>query len=314
MRITGDSQLTLREAVGLYLDYLVGVRRASPHTVKAYETDLLQFAVWIGDGHSPGGADLMTNTLVSGYVLHLKQQTYSSATQARKIASIKGLFKFCRSMEYTSSDFSDNVARPRVTSTLPKAISVHLVQQLIEATAATGEPYRSRDRAMLETLYATGLRVSELLGINIRDIDFEDRILRCYGKGNKERIVPMHDEAVLHLGEYLRSARTQLLRSDSQNAVFLNRFGKRLSRQGFWLMIKRYGSMIDSDETISPHTFRHSFATHMIEGGAPISYVQAMLGHRSVSTTEVYNHVANRYIREEFEAAHPRMAKRASTP
>jgi len=311
MAINEDSQFTLREAVSLYLEYLVGVRRASPHTVKAYQTDLLQFVVWTGDDHSPKGADLATNAMVSGYVSHLKQQKYSSATQARKIASIKGLSKFCRSMEYTSSDFSDHVARPRVTSTLPKAISVHLVQQLIQATAETDEPYRARDRALLETLYATGLRVSELLGINIRDIDFEDRILRCYGKGNRERIVPIHDEAVFHLEEYLRSARTQLLRSDSQNAVFLNRFGKRLSRQGFWLMIRRYGSMIDPNEAISPHTLRHSFATHMIEGGAPISYVQAMLGHRSVSTTEVYNHVATQYIREEFETAHSRVAKRA---
>jgi integrase/recombinase XerD len=311
MGINADSQLTFREAVSLYLDYLIGVRRASPHTVKAYKTDLLQFAAWAGRKDSPDGAFVMTTTVVSSYVLQLKQQGYSSATQARKIASIKALFKFCRSMEYAPFDFSDHLARPRVTSTLPKAVSVQLVQRIIEATAETREPYGSRDRAMLETLYATGLRVSELLGINIRDIDFEDRILRCYGKGNRERIVPIHDEAIFHLREYLTSTRTRLQKSNSSDAVFLNRFGKRLSRQGFWLTIKRYSSAIGTTKTITPHTFRHSFATHMIEGGAPISYVQAMLGHRSVSTTEVYNHVANQYIREEFEAAQPRMAGRA---
>ncbi len=300
------SHLTLIEAVNLYLDFLIGVRRASSHTVKAYHADLLQFDLWIQEQHGVTQLRQIKGSTVSAYVLYLQTQRYASATQARKIASIKSLFKFCRAMEYSVYDQSNHVARPRISSHLPKVASVKSIQALIEATSVTREPFRTRDRAMLETLYATGLRVSELLTLNIRDIDFHEQLLRCYGKGNRERLVPIHDQAALYLQDYIGSSRTALVHSDSQTAVFLNRFGKRLSRQGFWVIIKGYARKASVEQAISPHTFRHSFATHMIEGGAPISYVQAMLGHTSVSTTEVYNHIANDYLREEFESAHPR--------
>ena len=306
MKMEQDTYLSFGNAINLYLDFLTGVRRASPHTIKAYATDLRQFEQWMQEQNPVATTRDSTPNMVTAYVLQLKSSGYSTATQARKVAAIKGVYKFCRAMEYYHQDESEHISRPRVTNTLPRVLSVESIQELIEATAHASEPFRSRDRAMLETLYATGLRISELLGLNIRDIDFEDQLLRCSGKGNRERIVPLHDEATTNLQGYILTARAQLRKSDAEAAVFLNRFGKRLTRQGFWQIIKAYAAKAGISGYISPHVLRHSFATHMIEGGAPISYVQTMLGHSSVSTTEVYNHVANDYLREEFEAAHPR--------
>lgn len=311
MSINRDSNLALSEAIALFFDFLIGVRRASPYTIGAYRTDLGQFSTWIQSQYGTTTVTGITAAMMTEYVVHLQTQEYSSATQARKVASGKALFKFCRAMEYSPLNPSDHIARPRVSTTLPKVLSVESMEALIDATTQTKSPYGTRDRAMLETIYATGLRVSELLSLNIGDIDFESQLLRCYGKGNKERIVPVHQQAIRYLQDYIRFARPKLGPSDYQTAVFLNRFGKRLSRQGFWLLVKDYAKISNVGVGLSPHTLRHSFATHMIEGGAPISYVQVMLGHASVSTTEVYNHVASEYLREEFESAHPRASHTA---
>ena len=306
MNLDLDTSLSFRDAITVYLDFLVGVRRASPHTVNAYRTDLRQYEAWMREHERVQTLHESDANMLSRYALDLKSTGYSTATQARKIAALKALYKFCRAMEYSDLDQSDHLGRPRDLNALPKILSHASIETLMAATEATDEPYQARDKAMLETLYATGLRVSELLGLNIGDIDFDAQLLRCYGKGSKERIVPLHDHAVVQLDNYIRIARPVLARSDTRKAVFLNRFGKRLSRQGFWQIVKAYAKKANLVHDISPHTLRHSFATHMIEGGAPISYVQQMLGHSSVSTTEVYNHVATEYLREEFETAHPR--------
>ena len=306
MLLNTDTLLSFRDAITRYLDFLIGVRRASPHTVNAYRTDLRQYEAWMREHEMVQTVNGSDATMLSRYALHLKSSGYSTATQARKIAALKALYKFCRAMDYSDLDQSDHLGRPRVLNALPEILSQDSIETLMAATESTDQPYRSRDKAMLETIYATGLRVSELLGLNIGDIDFDAQLLRCYGKGSKERIVPLHDQAVAQLDNYILTARTALTRSDTPKAVFLNRFGKRLSRQGFWQIVKAYAKKANLVHDISPHTLRHSFATHMIEGGAPISYVQQMLGHSNVSTTEVYNHVANDYLREEFETAHPR--------
>jgi integrase/recombinase XerD len=198
-----------------------------------------------------------------------------------------------------------------VGKTLPKAISPNEVDELLEQPGRRCTPEAKRDRAMLELLYATGMRVTELVSLDISNLNLEPQspYVRCIGKGAKERTIPFHDQALEALVDYIEEGRGLILRNPSEQALFVNRRGERLTRQGFWLILKGYAQAagLNTAETrVTPHTLRHSFATHMLRGGMPLRNVQEMLGHANISTTQVYTHLTSEHVREAYERAHPR--------
>jgi len=205
-----------------------------------------------------------------------------------------------------SEDPSATLDSPKVRKYLPKAISKEEVDQLLAAPAALDSSRGRRDRAILELLYATGMRVSEVVNLDVGDVDPASGTVRCIGKGNKERVIPIYDRAIHAVEEYLERARVQLLKKPEQKALFLNHRGNRLTRQGLWLIIRRYVEELGIKTPVTPHTLRHSFATHLLNGGADLRNVQELLGHANISTTQVYTQVSSDRLRSAYDDAHPR--------
>ena len=249
--------------------------------------------------------DQVDAKLLTSYVLQLHDRGYSDTTRARKVASVRSLFSFLVDEGVVEADPTENLSSPRVGRSLPKALSVGEVEALLAAPEGD-QPEAARDRAMLELMYATGMRVSEVVGLDLGDINLDQRLVRCFGKGSKERLVPIHDEAADAVRSYLERARPGQRNVGDRQAVFLSRKGRRLTRQGFWLALKRLAKRAGIRGTITPHTLRHSFATHLLHGGAPLRNVQELLGHASVTTTQVYTHLTSEHVRSEYQKAHPR--------
>lgn len=291
-----------------FISHLSAERHFSNHTISAYRNDITQFHSWLQDRPHVWTWGNVNRTDVQDYLLHLKgseERSYAPATQARKVAAIKSFFHFLSADQKVEQDPTSDLVSPRVQKYWPKAISIEEVNALLEQTAQNEQPEGIRDRAMLETLYATGLRVSELVNLNKEDINVESQYLRCLGKGRKERLVPVHSRALEAVTCYLNEARPLLARNDQENALFLNHRGQRLTRQGFWLILKAYSSAAHIDG-ITPHTLRHSFATHMLHGGTDLRKVQEWLGHSSISTTQIYTQLNTERLHQAYESAHPR--------
>jgi integrase/recombinase XerD len=240
-----------------------------------------------------------------GYLLHLKDRGYAATTQARKIAAAKSFFGFMVKEGRLKVSPAENIGAPNVGRPLPRPISVSQVRRLLEQPAGLGTPEGKRDSAMLELLYASGMRVSELISLNLDDI-MGDGYVRCFGKGHKERIIPIHQRAISAVDDYVRNGRPAMTQSREVKALFLNRRGERLTRQGFWQILKAYAREADLGKEVTPHTLRHSFATHMLSGGADLRSVQELLGHANISTTQVYTHVTTEHVRRTYDEAHPR--------
>jgi len=241
------------------------------------------------------------------YILYLKSdREYTSSTVARKVAAIKSFFHFLVGEGFIKDDPTATLDSPRVKKYLPRAISQEDVEKLLEATATRDSPRALRDRAILELLYATGMRVSELVALNTGDVDLASASVRCFGKGGKERIIPVYERAVQAINTYLNKGRIHLLHRTEQKALFLNQRGERLTRQGLWLIVKGYVKEAGIGVPVTPHTLRHSFATHMLRGGADLRNVQELLGHANISTTQVYTQISNERLREVYDEAHPR--------
>ncbi len=296
----------MNEVVESFLHYMTVERGASPNTLAAYRNDLEQLTEFL---QSPNGhvvwEDVSEQT-VSEYVLYLHGLGYSETTKARKIASTKSLFGFLVAEGTLEGNPTSNVSAPRVGRSLPKALAVEEVDRLLAAPGQVHTPEASRDQAMLELLYASGMRVSELISLDLEDISLDTGAVRCFGKGGKERVVPIHNQAIESVRFYIEEVRPGLLGSKSGSALFLNRRGNRLTRQGFWLILKGYCRKVGLDDKITPHTLRHSFATHLLHGGAPLRHVQELLGHASINTTQVYTHLTSEHVRSEYDHAHPR--------
>jgi len=193
-----------------------------------------------------------------------------------------------------------------VGRSLPKPISISQVRRLLEQPTKLSTPEAKRDSAMLALLYGSGMRVSELVSLNLGDVDTAGDFVRCFGKGHKERLIPIYRQAALTVEEYVKGARPHLARNDEEKALFLNRRGDRLTRQGFWQILKGYAKSAELDAGVTPHTLRHSFATHMLSGGADLRSVQELLGHANISTTQVYTHLTSEHVRRTYEKSHPR--------
>ena len=300
----------MEDAIGRFLNYLTVEKGFSENTIVAYRNDLHQLASFIGKeaakrGSIPPWASFGRQEMLS-YLLNLKERKYAPTTVARKVAAAKSFFSFMVAEGNIKDNPAQNVGSPKVGKSLPKPISVSQAMLLLKQPTKLSTPEAKRDRAMLELLYASGMRVSELVSLNLSDVDTEDGFVRCFGKGHKERLIPIAPRAASAVAEYVKEARPHLVHNEAERALFVNRRGDRLTRQGFWQILKGYAKSAGLGVQVTPHTLRHSFATHMLSGGADLRSVQELLGHANISTTQIYTHLTTEHIRRTYEKSHPR--------
>lgn len=290
-----------------YLSYLSVERGSSPRTVESYGRDLKRYLEFL-EGREAADPDLIVRDDVVAYVEELGRRGLKPASIERAVSAIKGFHRFLVRESITENHPTARLGLPKVPRTLPHALSVEDLTRLFEVPFPEG-PLGLRDRAMLEVLYGCGLRVSELTGLDRSDVDLAEGLVRVMGKGSKERVVPVSGMAAHALRAYLDGARSSLRArrsiSSSDEAVFVNSRGGRISRQSVFKLVREYGKAAGIDD-LHPHTLRHSFATHMLEGGADLRSLQELLGHSDISTTEVYTHVDLTHVREEYLSTHPR--------
>ncbi len=300
----------MKEEIRSFLNYLTVEKGFSENTTAAYQNDLHQLLGFVGAEATKRGVapswDGFNRDGMKSYMLDLKERNYAAATIARKVSATRSFFSFMVAEGIIKTDPTENMSSPGVGKSLPKPISISQVRSLLEQPAKLSTSEARRDKAMLELLYASGMRISELVSLNMGDVDMDGGYVRCFGKGHKERIIPIHAQAVRMVREYTEEVRPKLLRNKSEQALFLNPRGERLTRQGFWQKLKEYARTANLDAKISPHTLRHSFATHMLNGGADLRSLQELLGHANISTTQVYTHLTTEHIRSTYEKAHPR--------
>jgi integrase/recombinase XerD len=301
------STTTMRDQIDGFLTYISVEKGYADNTLAAYRNDLHQFAQFVETLNPPptDWSQIDKNTIIN-FMLDLKEREYSSTTVARKVAAIKSFFGFLVSDGIVTDDPTATLDSPKAKKRLPKTLSRQSVERLLEAPTKDTSAKGLRDKAMLELLYATGMRVSELVSLNIDDVNLAGASVRCIGKGDKERILPLYNAAVKALEAYLEEGRPQLTKNPEEKALFLNPRGTRLTRQGLWLIIKAYVEETNIDEEVTPHTLRHSFATHLLDGGAGLRELQQLLGHSNISTTQIYTYVSGDRLREVYDEAHPR--------
>jgi len=300
----------VKEDINRFLTYLAVEKGFSENTLDAYKNDLSQLASFIEEeaakqGSTASWVNFNRQGMLS-HQLNLKERNYAATTLARKVAAAKSFFKFMVAEGHLKDNPTQNVASPNVGRVLPKPISHAKAMKLLEQPAKLSTPEAKRDKAMLHLLYASGTRVSELISLNLGDVDTEGDIVRCFGKGKKERLIPIYRQAALAVEEYTKEARPRLARSEAEKALFLNRRGERLTRQGFWQILKGHARAAGLEKEITPHTLRHSFATNMLNGGADLRSVQELLGHANISTTQIYTHLTSEHVRRTYDKSHPR--------
>ena len=290
-----------------FLDYLEGGRGASPHTLRNYAGDLKDFLGFL-NGKPLSEVDPL---VIRSFLAHLKSRGHSKATLSRKLAALRSFFKYLARENHLRSNPVLGISSPRREKKLPQFLDLSEVTHLLEAPASkTWEG--KRDRSILETLYSSGVRVSELVGLNRGDVDLFSGLLKIRGKGKKERIVPVGEKALQAIREYLESLPPPVNKKNDgpQGSLFLNRSGSRLTDRSVRRLIVKYARRICLKSGISPHTLRHTFATHLLDRGADLRSVQELLGHANLSTTQIYTHVTTRRLQEAYTQAHPRATKK----
>ena len=322
----------MQERIASFLHYMAAERGSSRNTIDAYRNDLSRFATFAcerrhdnGAGPDPATSEApaaveayaaaedpvasdIDRPMVIDYVGWLNGQGYAKATVARKVAAVKSFCAFLLDHGDLTANPTTAIDSPRAPKPVPRPLSTEDVDTLLREPLKHDTPEAIRDAAMLELMYATGMRVTELVSLNLDSVRAGSgpAYVRCVGKGAKERTLPIYDQAMHVLERYLIESRPTLLKNRAQAALFVNRRGERLTRQGFWLILKGYSRSAGIEGHVTPHTLRHSFATHMLRGGASVRAVQELLGHANVSTTQVYTQLADEHLREEYERVHPR--------
>ncbi|HEX9092536.1 MAG TPA: tyrosine recombinase XerC [Coriobacteriia bacterium] len=298
-----DVPLVASEMVDRFVTHLRVERNVSPETVRAYAADLARYLEWAErEGLDPLA---LAPTEMRRYLADMDRARYARRTIARRLSSVRALFAYLQREGLCATDPAAVVATPKLPRRLPKLVPADLLRQLLDSPDADA-PTGRRDRAILELLYACGARVSEISAIDLADLDLPGGQLRVTGKGAKQRILPIHRTAVARLQDYLRAGRPALARAGSPEAVFLNRSGGRLSDGGIRRMMRKHMDAVGGARGLTPHALRHTFATHLLEGGADLRTVQELLGHVALSTTQIYTHVAVKRLKSVHRDAHPR--------
>ncbi len=287
-----------------FIHFIQVEKGLSRNTVDAYRRDLTHFSAFLKDQKTKRLSDLDRRAVLS-YLIKIKRSGLNPSTVRRRLVTIRVFFRFLLQEGSIQTDPTENIESPKGIKHLPDTLSATEVEQLIRAPE-TDTLLGKRNRTMLEVLYATGLRVTELVSIKTSDVNLEVGYLITMGKGAKERLVPMGEIAQGWLKDYLLHTRPAILKSRKNDSLFPNRFGKEMSRQGFFKIIKKYALQAGIRKEISPHTLRHSFATHLLDNGADLRSVQMMLGHSDISTTQIYTHVTRERLKKVFEKHHPR--------
>jgi integrase/recombinase XerD len=289
-----------------FLHFLTIEKGLAKNTIVSYERDLKSYWQYVKNVEQMKEWNDSRRVNIMHFLAHLKDQGKSSRTLARHIASIRSFHQFLLREKVTDHDPSVHIESPQPERSLPKVLSMEEVEALLDAPKVMNE-YGLRDKAMLELLYATGMRVSEIISLDIGDIHATMGFVRCLGKGSKERIIPIGHTALTAIEAYLQKGRGKFARSKQRtDSLFLNHHGNRLTRQGFWKILKKLTKEAHIEKEITPHTLRHSFATHLLMNGADLRSVQEMLGHADISTTQIYTHITNVRIKEVYSKFHPR--------
>lgn len=286
-----------------YENYLLNIKRASANTVASYMRDLRQFGTYLTEIEDLP-VEQCSNECVCRYVEHLNTQGKSSATIARAVASLRSFYAYCLSEGLVAENPIRDIPHQKTEKKLPQILTGREVELLLEQPKCT-DLKGYRDKAMLEMLYATGMRVSEMISLNVADVSLAGAFVKCEGNG-KFRIIPLYPAAVKALTVYLTDIRPKMVSSPTEEALFVNLSGERMTRQGFWKIIKHYQETAQISKDITPHTLRHSFAAHLLENGADLHSLQEMLGHSDISSTQIYTQVVKQNLKSVYHKYHPR--------
>lgn len=294
----------MKELIESFLDYLSVERGLSKNTIISYRKDLNSYLGFIEASHIDALSKITRND-ITNFMLSQKDKKISTNSIARNLAAIRMFHKFLARERILKSDPSNLIDSPRLWKRIPQTLSLNEVEALISQPNVR-ENQGVRDKAILETLYATGMRVSEAVDLKINDVNLDVGFLRCIGKGNKERVVPIGKKAISSIKRYIEVSRPHFQKNKEVNSLFLNRFGKKISRQSVWKILKKYAKQARIKKPIKPHILRHSFATHLLERGADLRSVQEMLGHANISTTQIYTHINKDRLKTVHRMFHPR--------
>lgn len=287
-----------------FIYYLSVERGLADNTLDSYQRDLIKYLQFLKK-HGIKDYHEISRAYISQFLLEQKEKGLAPSTLTRNLASIRSFYNFLLREQIIQENPAAELESPRTEKKLPRVLSFKDMERLLEQPK-TGEVIGLRDKAMLELLYATGIRVSELVSLSLNNVNIKMGFLRCDGKGNKERMIPLGSVAIKCLQDYLQYGRNKLIKQKDEKALFINQHGKRLTRQGFWKILKKYALKAGISTEITPHTLRHSFATHLLENGADLRSVQEMLGHADISTTQIYTQITRRKIKEIYDQTHPR--------
>lgn len=295
----------LEEFLECFLDYLTIERGLAQNTIISYRYDLIKYINFLKNNNI-NSFNQAKKDLVNNYFVYLRKNNLEINSISRNLVAVKMLYRFLLTEGFIKEDITGLIEFPRMSKKLPHILSLREINLLLDK-ANFKSNLGLRDLAILELLYATGLRVSELIYLKIDDINMENRMLKCLGKGSKERIIPFGSKADESLGLYLDKVRPKLVKNPNEDILFLNSRGERLSRQGIFYLVKKYVRKAGIEKKITPHTLRHTLATHLLENGADLRSVQEMLGHSDISTTQIYTHVSRKWVSEEYYKAFPRV-------
>ncbi|MDN7225853.1 site-specific tyrosine recombinase XerD [Planococcus liqunii] len=295
-----------KDALDDYLHFLRVERQLASNTLTSYERDLKSYLQYLKEVEQLDSLRKVERVHILNHLRHLKETTKTPRTVARHISSIRSFHQFLIRERVVDNDPTVHLEMPQMEKKLPNILSIEEVDALMQAPAEN-KANGLRDRAMLELLYASGMRVSECINLNIEDVNLTMGFVKCYGKGGKERIIPLGKTALAACRTYLENARAELAKPETKtDSLFINQRGKRLTRQGFWKLLKQHAQKAGIQRELTPHTLRHSFATHLIENGADLRAVQEMLGHADISTTQIYTHVSKTRLKDVYSQFHPR--------
>ena len=290
--------------VEMYINYLAAVRGLSEHTREAYHRDIGKYLQFLQERLITDLNQVQETDIVQ-YRAWLKRQSLAERSIARHVSAVKGFHRYAYDEGIVRHDPTATMETPKIGAHLPQVMSFDEIKRLLEQPDEKST-LGLRDKAILETLYASGMRVSELISLRVNHVNWQDGYVRCMGKGEKERIAPLGKTAMHYMTRYLHEARERLLASRYSDYLFVNRFGKGMSRQACWKIIKKYLKQANLSQNISPHTLRHSFATHLLEHGADLRSLQMMLGHSDIATTQIYTHVSTKRLKDVYDQYHPR--------